>query len=565
MDPRQQAGPSRPEPTSGRGTGRGERILVVYVYLQTLLTAIYLAFTLRHFYQDDSFISLRYARNLIAGDGLSWNPGERIEGYSNFAFVMVVALLGRLGLDLVFASRLVGVAAALALVVILLRYFQATWQPRHQAVGGSDRRLLEAVLVCLLVSSVPLVAWSLGGLEATLFALFLLLGLTHILRLIESDDDARGWWAGIWFALAALTRPEGGLFWAVALVFLAASERKQGKTLLDLGGTQRLAGAFIAIAGPYGLWKLWYFGELLPNTYFAKSYGLPLSFKAAEGAAYVIAYTTTAPCLVLFVGLALLLERGRGGGRVTGLLMTITAAFLTLQILVGGDFMDHFRFFVPLVPILALASVWILRELAASERGRMARPLIILPVLLSLVPLPLVESHPGSSSDIVGRVAAPYISECWPPDSLIGINASGALPYLLPQYRYIDMLGLNDRHIARRKMPSPQGAVGHNKGDGEYVLARKPDYLLLGFPYGDAVTEPEFPGDKEILASPTLLEHYEKRVVDLEVPADLRSRLDAVGDRYPVRRAAQGRLRFTYWARRGGAVCPGEGEVSSKQ
>ena len=32
---------------------------------------------------DDQMISMRYARNLVEGHGLAWNPGERVEGYAD--------------------------------------------------------------------------------------------------------------------------------------------------------------------------------------------------------------------------------------------------------------------------------------------------------------------------------------------------------------------------------------------------------------------------------------------------------------------------------------------------
>jgi hypothetical protein len=44
----------------------------------------------------------------------------------------------------------------------------------------------------------------------------------------------------------------------------------------------------------------------------------------------------------------------------------------------------------------------------------------------------------------------------------------------------VDMLGLTDRHIARRDLPTGRGWAGHEKHDGAYVLSRRPTYLLLG-------------------------------------------------------------------------------------
>jgi len=42
---------------------------------------------------DDAFICFRYARNLIEGHGLVWNRGERVEGYTQLAWVLEIAAL----------------------------------------------------------------------------------------------------------------------------------------------------------------------------------------------------------------------------------------------------------------------------------------------------------------------------------------------------------------------------------------------------------------------------------------------------------------------------------------
>ena len=40
---------------------------------------------------DDQMVSMRYGRNLAEGKGLVWNEGERIEGYTNFLWTLVMA------------------------------------------------------------------------------------------------------------------------------------------------------------------------------------------------------------------------------------------------------------------------------------------------------------------------------------------------------------------------------------------------------------------------------------------------------------------------------------------
>ena len=42
--------------------------------------------------QDDTYIGLRYSRNLAEGHGLVFNPGEHVDGYPNFSWIMLSAI-----------------------------------------------------------------------------------------------------------------------------------------------------------------------------------------------------------------------------------------------------------------------------------------------------------------------------------------------------------------------------------------------------------------------------------------------------------------------------------------
>src|SRR5688572_27993928 len=70
---------------------------------------------------DDAFISLRYSSRLLAGDGLTWNDGEFVEGYSNLLWVLLAAGLHTCGVDWVAAVRWLGIAAALLTLAVLVR------------------------------------------------------------------------------------------------------------------------------------------------------------------------------------------------------------------------------------------------------------------------------------------------------------------------------------------------------------------------------------------------------------------------------------------------------------
>ncbi|MCX7840525.1 MAG: hypothetical protein N2559_13895, partial [Anaerolineae bacterium] len=47
---------------------------------------------------DDAYISFRYAQNALRGHGLVFNPGERVEGFTNFLWTaLMIPLEGSIG------------------------------------------------------------------------------------------------------------------------------------------------------------------------------------------------------------------------------------------------------------------------------------------------------------------------------------------------------------------------------------------------------------------------------------------------------------------------------------
>jgi hypothetical protein len=109
---------------------------------------------------DDSFISLRYAENLVAGHGLVYNPGERVEGYTNLLWTLVLAALLRLGVDPIRAAELPGIAAYAGLAALLA---WESWR-RSRAPGRAFLPLAAGlVLVCD-----DFHVWATGGLETAL-------------------------------------------------------------------------------------------------------------------------------------------------------------------------------------------------------------------------------------------------------------------------------------------------------------------------------------------------------------------------------------------------------------
>ena len=111
------------------------------------------------------------------------------------------------------------------------------------------------------------------------------------------------------------------------------------------------------------------------------------------------------------------------------------------------------------------------------------------------------------NSSQIYRAAGEHLRDHFPAETLVALNPAGIIPYYsgMPT---IDMLGLNDVHIAHHGRRSPKGLFGHMVGDGDYVLSREPDVILFGAALGKDAS-PYFVSDRQIWRDPRLRRHYE--------------------------------------------------------
>jgi hypothetical protein len=195
---------------------------------------------------DDAAISFRYASRLAHGAGLTYNDHERVLGVSNTLYTLLIALLDRLGLSPPTAARLVGVLSVVAVALIA--------QELAQGWAGRGTGLLAAGTVLV---AAPFVSLATTGLEAGLAAA---LGLGAFLAL-DRDREAL---AGLLAGLALVNKLDAALL-VVALVVAARLARGRWPW--------RLLAAAGAVAVPFALVGLAYYGDLLPHSLTAKLAG----------------------------------------------------------------------------------------------------------------------------------------------------------------------------------------------------------------------------------------------------------------------------------------------------
>jgi arabinofuranosyltransferase len=214
---------------------------------------------------DDAYISFRYARNLIGGHGLVFNHGERVEGYSNLLWILQLAAAWKLGVRPEFASHALSWAYTGATLWLVLAMGLRTRLSAH--------RLLVAWLATAYLSiDRTFAVWTTGGLETRSFTFFVLLGL--YLFTTENPSVTRLAAASIALGAAEYTRPEGSLFLALACAWLLVDEC----ALRSHFDVKRVASGVVPgvllVAGHFA-WRRVYYGDYLPNTYYAKAIPWP--------------------------------------------------------------------------------------------------------------------------------------------------------------------------------------------------------------------------------------------------------------------------------------------------
>lgn len=434
-------------------------------------------YQVRYWYHDDSFITLRYAMNFLDGHGLVWNPGETpVEGYSNFLFLMFVVLLGASGIDLVLASKVINIAAYAGIIFLTLRYLQL------QHANKTLPNFVYCICALLLATDMNLILWSVGGLEAVLLAFLLLCGALLFIDFLRTESARALMLSSLFLCLGGMTRLDAGLFIAVTGLFLLHRSIRRG-TFANV--IQFSIPCLIFI--PYFLGKYWYYGDILPNTFYAKASGMLLN-RLASGSLYNLIYLIMPPFLFSFVLYFAFKRRDIvKKDEIVLYLLIIVCAQLIYMFYSGGDHMRGFRFYVPIIPLIIilyyhLASFESQYWNEKTKRRISGAVLIWMFVQITFNGVFTIQTN---YAGFIGSLVGKYINAHFPKGSVIALNTAGSPPYFAPDNTYIDMLGLNDPHIARKNVEIHYDIVyqkfpGHNKGDGEYILSRKPDYIIVG-------------------------------------------------------------------------------------
>jgi hypothetical protein len=442
---------------------------------------------------DDSFIHLQFARNLAAGHGLSYNPGQIVTGSTAPLWTALLALLFYLPGNVFFWVKVLGAALYLAGVDATRRL--------ASELGLSPG--LATLAAALTLATGPLVWSALSGMEIPLFVLLSLWGT--ILHLRERADPGRPPLALPVFALAILARPEGVLLLLVAAIdrLLVCRRDAAGRLgverprlrLVALG----LALAAVAVAGSFLFYRL-AGGSFLPTTFAVKGSGVQRYLPDLQYLYVVLGILfRPQPYMVLLAGGGVArLVANLGTPRDRGLLPALWTLGLPLGYslmsplgkgLIAGNFG---RYYFPLFPFVVLLGVLGLEGAARSLGPLLRRRESSVPwgLLLSILLLwPTVSGLVEGAGRYVQNVAnvddgdvraALWLRPRLPADAVLAVNDIGALKYLLPN-RVIDLVGISSPEL--RREVADDLARGRARSWEAAMLAalarRQPDYLVI--------------------------------------------------------------------------------------
>jgi hypothetical protein len=284
---------------------------------------------------DDAYITFSFSKNVAMGNGPVFAHGIRVEGYSNFLWMILLAP----PLALIRSASPLVIARVMCVPFLI----GLGWAQYTLTRIWSRSRWAATLSVYLLATSSDLALALLSGLESLAYASLVTIGFAFY-ALSENDKRYRSATIPV-FVAAALTRIDG----FIPLGFILAWEL--GRSLV--GGTRRIH-EVAKWASPglilYVVWFVWrwsYYGMLLPSTYYAKA--LIPQLLPNRGLEYVRAELVSSGLVIVFGAMAIVLWLRR---RAMLAAMAFVVIHLVYVVRVGGDWMPFGRFILPVVPMM---------------------------------------------------------------------------------------------------------------------------------------------------------------------------------------------------------------------
>lgn len=398
-----------------------------------VLIAVFWSLIFIQFTVDDSYITFRYAKNLVEHGLWNWDLNNvRVEAYTNFLYAILAIIPEKIGINTPLFFKFIGVSS---IVYLSFRLYKLI-----------DNKVFYFMALAFLLINPFVYIHAYSGLETPVF-IVLLFELTVLLSISNNLSSKNESVILAILLLLPMTRPEGALFSLVGFGLLLYKQR-----------TIKSKSFFIGVLGigiGYFIWRYQYFGLLFPNTFYIKS---TQGFSLSNVVMYLISnvhYFIPAFTMIFFVK------------NISFRLVLIAVIILNMLLYGNSDlqmnYADRFPFqtFIPV--FLALFVI-------VKNRAPRILTLILVSYLLGGIPnnkweltntalyYPrIIQSHAK-----LGVALSQYKDE----NLSLMVGEAGMIPYFSEWHSY-DFIGLADKY------------VGQNGFSEEYAQEISPDLLIV--------------------------------------------------------------------------------------
>lgn len=434
---------------------------------------------------DDAMISMRYGWNLAHGNGLVWNAGEAVEGYTNLLMTLLMAAVSlflpkRLA---VLAIQLTGIVFVIGTAFFILQIFK-----RWQNFSSFPKYLLFTSLLLYY----PLNYWALMGMEIGMLAFFVSAGVFYSILYAEELKEKYLWLSALCLGLGYLTRNDALLYAMVAFLFMLPTFKMNKRYLA--------AGLFYSLFPIIQtVFRYYYYGKIVPNTYILKLQDFPLHIRLIKGWNFVFPFLKETWFLLVFAILALFLKPNKRNFYLFGLFLVS----ILYDIYRGGDPWNYWRMTAPVMPLIILLTV--IAGTSLLSKSPMRQPVFIHNFSMGiLLVIGLLMANfrflgemfftqiPYDSWDAKRHIElAIFINDITYENATVGVFWAGTLPFYVDR-RAVDFLGKSDAYIAN--LPTDLSAAldgghvnsppGHNKYDLTYSIQTLLPTYVEGFVWG---------------------------------------------------------------------------------
>lgn len=413
---------------------------------------------------DDLFIYFRYVNNFIAGEGIVFNPGEHVEGFSSFCWFLILSLFRFLNLPLELSSKIASLTFSFLSAILVFKI---------SIVRGLGK--YSFISCILMLFNLPFILWSVSGFEIMFYIFLLLLCLYKLLTL--KSGSRQSILLSILIFLVSISRPEGIMFSAAFLIY----------AFFNVGKTYAFRTSLVYgfLMSGFLLFRFFYFGDFLQNTYYAKighnifGYYELRSYK--NGMFYILDFfMNNFQFAMIFLLMPPVYKKLRSDKFVHFLLMMIVLQFVFV-IFAGGDWMGQYRFIIPAIPFLSIAIAISMKELSVKYNFSPVKQIIVsLVVVLAVSGILLTSDYTVIDKEIVlwnnVKKISGDIAVHIPPNELTAIGSSGIIPATLTNNKFIDIVGLTDEYIARN---GRRHGTWFERSLPEYVYGKNPEWLVM--------------------------------------------------------------------------------------